>query len=265
MRSIASAQESRPGPRGNSEETRAAILAAACREFAQGGLAGARTDAIARAAGVNKAMLYYYYGGKDELYGAVLDRAFSGLSQRILEVLQQDLPPREKFLAYVGAHFDYVAAAPAFTRLVQGEMMRSRRGESPHLRRIVERYLRPMFRRIVEVVEGGIRAGVFRNLDPYQFVPSVVAMIVFYFNSSAIYRMLTGVDPFSPQQIARRRAALLDLVAAALLAPGRRNGAGGGAAKPGSRAARGMTRFLKRGRKPMLESRFQSSSRGKQR
>jgi len=225
-KSLARVEEGRPGPRGNSEDTRAAILAAACQEFAQGGLAGARTDAIARAAGVNKAMLYYYFGDKEGLYGAVLDRVFSRLRQRILEVLDRDLPPREKFLAYAGAHFDYVAAAPAFTRLVQGEMMRTRRGESPHLRRIVDRYMRPMYRRLVGVVEDGIRAGVFRDLDPYQFVPSVVAMIVFYFNSSAIYRMLTGVDPFAPEQIARRRAALLDIVSAALLAPPHRNSPG---------------------------------------
>ncbi len=64
----------RLGSRGRPEETRTAILQAAVREFAREGIAGARTDAIARAAKVNKALLYYYYRDKDALYGAALDQ-----------------------------------------------------------------------------------------------------------------------------------------------------------------------------------------------
>ena len=51
-----------------------------CREFSREGVAGARTDAIARAAGVNKALLYYYFKDKETLYGAVLDQVFGGLT-----------------------------------------------------------------------------------------------------------------------------------------------------------------------------------------
>src|SRR5271169_1063615 len=100
---------SRLGSRGRPEQSRAAILQAAIREFAREGVAGARTDAIARAAKVNKALLYYYFKDKDALYGAVLDRVFSGLIACVGEVLSRDLPPREKLLAYAGAHFDYIA------------------------------------------------------------------------------------------------------------------------------------------------------------
>ena len=62
-----------------SPETRATILRAAEHIFAEQGLAGARTDAIAAAAGVNKALLYYYFPSKEGLYCAVLDGVFSGL------------------------------------------------------------------------------------------------------------------------------------------------------------------------------------------
>ena len=68
----------RLGTRGQPHESRAAILEAAVAEFADDGIAGARTDAIARAAGVNKALLYYYFKDKEALYGAVLDRVFAG-------------------------------------------------------------------------------------------------------------------------------------------------------------------------------------------
>src|SRR5437773_9948366 len=103
---MAAHASSRRGPR-NADRTRAAILDAATREFATEGMAGARIDAIARAARVNKALLYYYFRNKEALYGAVLDRVFAGLAERVRAALETDAPPRERVLAYAGAHFDY--------------------------------------------------------------------------------------------------------------------------------------------------------------
>src|ERR1700719_3685245 len=68
-------------------DSRVAILTAASRIFARSGLAGARTDAIAAAAGVNKAMLYYYFKSKEDLYEAVVEDHFREFNRRALEVL----------------------------------------------------------------------------------------------------------------------------------------------------------------------------------
>ena len=84
----------RMGSRGQPKESRAAILQAAAKEFAEHGIAGARTDAIAREARVNKALLYYYFRDKETLYGAVLDNAFSGLKTTVFRALDSNLPPR---------------------------------------------------------------------------------------------------------------------------------------------------------------------------
>src|SRR3977135_3866144 len=87
------------GSRGEPEKTRAAILKAALEEFAHEGVAGARTDEIARSAGVNKALIYYYFKDKEGLYAAALEQVFSGLHERVATVLQgADLPPRERLL-----------------------------------------------------------------------------------------------------------------------------------------------------------------------
>ena len=216
MSSTTAAGRHRTGSRGRPEETRAAILAAALQEFAQEGVAGARTDAIAHAAGVNKALLYYYFGDKEKLYGAVLDHVFSGLAERLSKVLERNLPPREKMLAYAGAHFDYVASSPLYPRLLQREMMRAGRAGSPHIRNLAERYLRPLNGKLVGLVRDGIAAGEFREVEPLQFILSMVAVIVFYFTSTPMIAVMTGSDPLSPARIAQRRAAVLDLVAAAL-------------------------------------------------
>src|SRR5713226_2005780 len=113
----------RLGTRGRPAESQAAILKAAVREFAREGVAGARTDAIARAAGVNKALLYYYFKDKEALYQAVLDQVFGGLRAAIHNSLSQDLSPREKLASYVCAHFDYVASNPLYLRIVQAEFL----------------------------------------------------------------------------------------------------------------------------------------------
>ncbi len=205
----------RLGSRGRPDQSRAAILKAAIAEFSREGVAGARTDAIARAARVNKALLYYYFKDKDALYGAVLDLVFTGLTDSVYEVLARDIPPREKILAYAGAHFDYIASHAQYPPIVQGEMMNLRR-RSPHIERIVEQYFRPLVSKVAAVIQQGIAAGDFRPVDPMQFVPTMVSAIVFYFINAPVMRMMTGADPLSAERIAARRAAVLDFISAAL-------------------------------------------------
>jgi len=209
----------RPAP-----STRDAILQAAIQEFAGEGIAGARTDAIARAAGVNKALLYYYFKDKETLYGATLDYVFSGLAARLRVALDAPLPPREKVLAYVTAHFDYVASSGCYPRVVMSEMMRAGRHGSPHLKHVAKTYFRPLQAQLFQVFREGIAAGEFRPVDPPHFVMSVVALIVFYFAAAPMVAAVSGADPLAPARIAERRAAVLDTVSAALFsAPPTRN------------------------------------------
>ena len=204
------------GSRGQPEESRAAILQAAAHEFAEHGIAGARTDAIAREARVNKALLYYYFKDKETLYGAVLDDAFSGLKKTVFAVLDGDLPPHEKMLAYAGAYFDFVASNQMYPRLMQREMMRAREGQSEHIDKIIKNYIRPIFGRVGELMQKGIADGEFRPVNPAHFVPSMVAMIVFYFSSAPMMQKIVGFNPLTPERIAERRASVLDFISAAL-------------------------------------------------
>src|SRR6202050_3194701 len=210
---------SRLGSRGQPEESRAAILQAAAKEFAELGIAGARTDAIAREARVNKALLYYYFKDKETLYGAVLDNAFSGMKTNIFQVLDSDLPPRDKIMAYVGAYFDFIASNQIYPKLMQREMMRAREGNSVHINRLVKTYFQPIYRRVGELLHKGIAEGEFRKVDPAHFIPSMVAIIVFYFSSAPVMQRIVRFNPLTPQRIAERRAAVLDFISAALFQP----------------------------------------------
>src|SRR5438270_2662298 len=206
----------RMGSRGKPEESRAAILQAAAHEFAAHGVAGARTDAIAREAHVNKALLYYYFKDKETLHGAVLDDAFSGLKTTVFRVLDGNLPPREKMIAYAGAYFDFIASNQLYPRLMQREMMRARDGQSPHIDKVIKNYIQPIFAKVSELIRKGIADGEFRPVNPAHFVPSMVAMIVFYFSSAPMMQKIVGFDPMAPERIAERRAAVLDFISAAL-------------------------------------------------
>jgi TetR/AcrR family transcriptional regulator len=209
----------RMGSRGQPEESRAAILQAAAFEFAEHGIAGARTDTIAREAHVNKALLYYYFKDKETLYGAVLDDAFAGLKNTVFKVLDSDLPPRDKILAYAGAYFDFIASNQLYPRLMQREMMRAREGQSPHIEKVIKNYIQPIFLRVSEVLRQGIAEGNFRPVNPAHFVQSIVAMIVFYFSSAPMMRKIVGFNPLTPERIAERRASVLDFISAALFLP----------------------------------------------
>jgi TetR/AcrR family transcriptional regulator len=206
------------GTRNQPEASRDAILKAAATEFAMEGLTGARMDAIARSARVNKALLYYYFRDKDALYGAVLDRFFGPLFQRLTQVLDSDAPAGERILTYARTHFDTIAEAPHYARLFQGEMMSAGRGISPHLSHIVKEYMGPLARRLQAALSEGIERSEFRQLDVFQFVPTMVATIVFYFVAAPVLRRLRADDPFSSEAIRTRRAAVLDQIAAMLFA-----------------------------------------------
>ena len=212
------AVKSRLGTRGQPAESRAAILQAAVREFAREGVAGARTDAIAQSAGVNKALLYYYFKDKEALYQAVLDNVFSGVRTAIRDALAQQLVPKEKLCAYVRAHFDYIASHPQYQRLVHAEFLRA--GKDPsRLQRVAKQFFRPIFADLTVLLKEGAESGDFRQVDPVHFIPSMISVIVFYFTTAPIMEVVTGADPMSAKRIAERRAAVVDFISAALFIP----------------------------------------------
>lgn len=206
--------KTRLGSRGRPEESREAILQAAIREFAREGVAGARTDAIAKAAKVNKALLYYYFRDKDALYAAALEHIFRQRDAVLMPILHEDTPPGEKLLRYVGAFFDFLASHPEQRQMVQREIFLQ--PQSASVQRVVKAHMLPLFEQLLKVFREGIASGVFRPVDPVQFIPSMAAVVVHYFGTVPFMKLITNEDPLSPERLAARRAAVLDFISAAL-------------------------------------------------
>ena len=189
-------------------DTRATIFAAAERIFADAGLEGARMEAIAGKAGVNKALLYYYFRGKEELYAAILESHLQEFRQRALEILSADGSARSTLLRYMSLHFDFLGQRPFFPRLIHRLMTTA---EQP-ARRLFQEYSAPLYRRLVEVVERGIRTRELRPVDSHHTVYSLVALTVFYFSAAPIIKSVSHIDPFDPANVQRRKREVLKLV-----------------------------------------------------
>jgi TetR/AcrR family transcriptional regulator len=206
----------RRGSRRQPQASRNAILRAALAEFAQEGLAGARVDAIAEAAGVNKALLYYYFQDKETLYGATLENFFAPLHQRVMEVCDRPGPAGERFLSYAREHFDSIAASPHHGRIFMGELMSVSRGGKTYMDRILSKYMLPIGMRVLALLQEGVDSGEFRPVDPAQFVPTAIGSIVHYFLTAPLRQRFLKLMPMPEPSIEERRAAVLDFIAAAL-------------------------------------------------
>ena len=105
----------------NAEETKRHILLAAEAEFAEKGLSGARVDEIAARAKVNKALLYQYFGSKEELYKTVLAAVYGRLTELEERVIRQGTNCEEEIRAFVRAYFQFLRENPSYVRMVMWE------------------------------------------------------------------------------------------------------------------------------------------------
>lgn len=190
------------------KQTRQAILGAAGRAFAKSGLAGARTNTIAAAAGVNKALLYYYFKSKDALYEAVVEDHFSEFNRKALDVLNSPGSARAVLLRYVSLHMDFISASHQSAPLFQQVMMTG----GKFLERLIQKYFAPRGEALGRLIHRGVRQREFRRVDSFQASVSIVSLIVFYFSAARVLQLMGRPDAFSPQNLNRRKREVLDFI-----------------------------------------------------
>jgi len=196
----------------NSAVTRSAILKAAAEAYAKHGLAGARTDGIAAAAGVNKALLYYYFKSKEELYQSVVGAEVREFLEQAREVVSAPGPAGPALLRYVSYHFDFIKAHPHFPRIFQRMMMES----DPRLKRMVREHSIPLAKLLMGLLERGMRSGEFRRLNKEHTIVSIAGMTAHYFNVAPVIRAVSGRDPYSEANLVARKAEVLKFIRYAL-------------------------------------------------
>ncbi|MCY1648604.1 TetR/AcrR family transcriptional regulator [Caulobacter sp. SL161] len=182
----------------NAERTRKAILAAALREFAQAGFAGARIEKIVKAAKCNIRMLYHYFGDKKGLYMAVLESAYMDLRAREAELKIDFEKPLDGFLELQRFTFDYFEKNPRFEGLLRNENLQH--GKFAAQSRVVSETAFPLRRTIEGLIESGQRQGIFGpDLDPVQIYVTIAAMSRFHLANGYSLSATLNTDMSAPE------------------------------------------------------------------
>ncbi|MCC7071143.1 MAG: TetR/AcrR family transcriptional regulator [Deltaproteobacteria bacterium] len=182
----------------NPDETRERILAAADELFGALGFDATTTRDISDKSGVNKALIHYHFGSKDDLLHALLERHYAALGVVLQGAMAQAHTPREQMHALVDAYSDFLAAHHSFARIIQREIASGR-----HTQRIVERTL-PMF----ELGVAWVRATQAKpppGLDAVNLLVTAYGMVVTWFTAAEVLRQLTGKDPLARAALAARK------------------------------------------------------------
>jgi AcrR family transcriptional regulator len=205
-------KKSGQGQRVNDPEgTKRNIVEVATREFAQKGYGGARVDAIAARTRTSKRMIYYYFGGKEGLYLAVLEEAYSSIRRTEATLDLERLPPETALRTLVAFTFDYYTKHPEFVRLVMSENIM----DGVHMARskTIGKLNVTVIDALRRLVARGQRAGVFRRgIDPIELHMSISALGIFNVANRATFSTIFRRDMASPRALAARRAEVVDIV-----------------------------------------------------
>ncbi|GAA1721690.1 TetR/AcrR family transcriptional regulator [Streptomyces yatensis] len=197
--------------------TQAEILDVATREFAERGYAGARVDEIAALTRTTKRMIYYYFGGKEQLYIKVLERAYTGIREAEQAVDVTGLDPAEAIRHLAELTFDHHTAHADFIRLVSIENIH--RAEHLVKSETLAKAGTPVIDLISGILARGREQGVFRNdTDAVDVHMMISSFAVFPVANQYTFGTLFGRDPLDPERRAHYRRMLGDMVVAYLSA-----------------------------------------------
>jgi TetR/AcrR family transcriptional regulator len=163
------------------------ILAAAALEFAERGFGGARVDRIARRARVNKAMIYYHFKSKQALYRAMIRGMFTLVGNRLQQIASSDRPSAEKIDEAIALFADMIQQHAAFPAV----MLREVAERGAHLDAETLTALTRLPRLVAAIVQEGVSAGVFREINPIFAHFTLFAPVLFYLAGAPIRQEIT--------------------------------------------------------------------------
>jgi AcrR family transcriptional regulator len=199
------------GRKNDPKRTREDILLVATEEFANHGLAGARVDAIAEKTRTSKRMIYYYFGSKEGLYLAVLERSYRKIRTLEADLQLSNLSPEAALRTLIETTFDHDETNPDFVRLVSIENIH----HAAHMLR--SEAIRDLNVSVIETIAGildrGISQGVFkRRADPIDVHMMISAFCFFRVSNRYTFSTIFRRDLSEIATMNRHRGMIADAV-----------------------------------------------------
>lgn len=186
-------------------ETERRILQAAREVFQRKGLYGARMQEIADAAGINKALLHYYFRNKDKLFDAIFNDVFQSFIPRALSILEGAEPPEAKIRAFAGHYIDLLREHPYLPMFIINEVF-----QNPE--RIVR--LRDVLRRVsnsnlIGQLQQAASEGRARTVAPEHLIVNLLSLCIFPFLARPIIMTAFGFDDAAFQRFLEERKTII--------------------------------------------------------
>lgn len=192
-------------------ESQRRILAAARQEFAAKGFAGARTDAIVRAAGVNPNLLYHYFGSKERLFVAVMEEVYADVRAHHGDLELEALAPDEAIRRLAEATFDLFVSSDDVIRLLSTENIH----HAEHIRdsERIAHFYDPLLAIIERQLARGRDQGVFRAaVDAQELFITITGLSYFYLSNRHTLSVILRNDLNARARRERRRRHIVDVV-----------------------------------------------------
>jgi TetR/AcrR family transcriptional regulator len=205
----------KPPQRRDPEGTRRKLLAAAKQEFANKGLAGARVNAIAASARLNKQLVYHYFGSKEKLYVAVLEEAYASFRAREAELPTRKLEPEEAVMRLAALLFDSFHDLRDEVALIADENIRQARHVRASAR--IKQLHQPLILMMEDIVKRGERKGVFRlGIDPIRLFILLLSLSSVYVSNKHTLSAVFDRDLGDPREMSEWRIFVTEFVLSAL-------------------------------------------------
>jgi TetR/AcrR family transcriptional regulator, upper aerobic nicotinate degradation pathway regulator len=209
----------RPKARANGDAvgTRESILAAAVKVFAERGLGGGRVNLIARAARSNERMIYYYFGNKEKLFVAVLEKIYRDMWEAESALDLELADPAKALTRIVQFTMDHYLAHPEMLALLNNENLHKGRYVSKAKR--MKELSSPALDLMERICRRGVEQGVFRRgVAPLDVYLSIMALNYFYVSNRYTLSSFLGVDLMDERHLSAWRAWVAETVLRAVRA-----------------------------------------------